>query len=77
MLPIGPLMREHRLIERMIKMINNLQFEINEKKVTSFDDLPEDWICPVCFAPKQAFKKIQSFSAPFWRFVQDFVLCSI
>lgn len=25
---------------------------------TSFDDLPEDWVCPVCFAPKQAFKKI-------------------
>ena len=24
---------------------------------TSFDDLPEDWVCPVCFAPKQAFKK--------------------
>jgi len=27
-------MREHRLIERMVKIINNLQLEINEKKVT-------------------------------------------
>jgi len=34
LLPIGPLMREHRLIERMVKIINNLQLEINEKKVT-------------------------------------------
>jgi len=22
---------------------------------TSFDDLPEDWVCPVCGAPKEEF----------------------
>ena len=25
---------------------------------TSFDDLPEDWVCPVCGASKDQFEKI-------------------
>lgn len=25
---------------------------------TSFEDLPEDWICPVCGAPKSEFKPL-------------------
>ncbi|HAK61444.1 MAG TPA: rubredoxin, partial [Nitrospiraceae bacterium] len=25
---------------------------------TKFEDLPEDWKCPVCNAPKEAFVKI-------------------
>ncbi len=25
---------------------------------TSFDDLPDDWVCPVCGAGKDAFEKI-------------------
>ena len=29
------------------------------KSGTKFEDLPDDWVCPVCFAPKKAFKKIQ------------------
>lgn len=24
---------------------------------TSFEDLPEDWVCPVCGAPKSEFEK--------------------
>nr|WP_242637668.1 rubredoxin [Desulfobacter hydrogenophilus] len=24
---------------------------------TAFEDLPEDWICPVCGEPKSEFKK--------------------
>lgn len=24
---------------------------------TSFDDVPEDWVCPVCYAEKSAFVK--------------------
>jgi rubredoxin len=23
---------------------------------TAFEDLPEDWVCPICGAPKSAFK---------------------
>jgi hemerythrin-like domain-containing protein/rubredoxin len=25
---------------------------------TSFEDLPEDWVCPVCYAPKKDFEEI-------------------
>lgn len=25
---------------------------------TAFDKLPDDWVCPVCGAPKSAFKKV-------------------
>jgi len=25
---------------------------------TAFEDLPEDWVCPVCGAPKDQFKKL-------------------
>jgi rubredoxin len=25
---------------------------------TSFDDLPEDWVCPVCGASKDQFEKV-------------------
>jgi rubredoxin len=25
---------------------------------TSFEDLPDDWVCPVCGAPKSEFEKI-------------------
>lgn len=24
---------------------------------TAFEDLPEDWVCPVCGAPKEDFEK--------------------
>jgi len=24
---------------------------------TAFDDLPEDWVCPICSAPKDQFEK--------------------
>jgi rubredoxin len=27
-----------------------------EKEGTSFDQLPDDWTCPVCNAPKDAFE---------------------
>jgi rubredoxin len=33
--------------------------EHNIKKGTRFDDLPDDWVCPVCGAPKSVFKKIE------------------
>ncbi len=26
---------------------------------TSFEDLPEDWVCPVCSAGKEEFEKVQ------------------
>lgn len=26
---------------------------------TAFEDLPDDWICPVCGAPKSQFEKIE------------------
>jgi rubredoxin len=29
------------------------------KKGTLFSDLPEDWVCPVCGAPKNMFKRIE------------------
>ena len=32
LLPIGPLMREHRLIERMVNIINDLEIKIKEQK---------------------------------------------
>jgi rubredoxin len=25
---------------------------------TPFEDLPDDWVCPVCFAPKDQFEKM-------------------
>jgi rubredoxin len=28
------------------------------KEGTKFEDLPDDWACPVCNAPKDAFVKI-------------------
>jgi rubredoxin len=27
---------------------------------TSFEDLPDDWVCPLCGAPKSEFEKQQS-----------------
>lgn len=30
----------------------------NIKPGTPFEDLPESWVCPVCGAPKNMFKKI-------------------
>ena len=27
------------------------------KPGTAFENLPEDWVCPICGAPKEAFKK--------------------
>lgn len=27
------------------------------KPGTNFDNLPEDWVCPVCFSPKKLLKK--------------------
>lgn len=26
---------------------------------TAFEDLPDDWVCPVCGAPKSEFEKIE------------------
>lgn len=26
---------------------------------TAFDDLPDDWVCPWCGAPKDAFEKVE------------------
>ena len=26
---------------------------------TSFENLPEDWVCPVCGAPKSEFSKVE------------------
>lgn len=26
---------------------------------TKFDDLPEDWVCPLCGAEKEYFEKVQ------------------
>jgi len=26
---------------------------------TRFEDLPEDWVCPLCGAPKDMFEKIE------------------
>ena len=26
---------------------------------TKFEDIPEDWVCPVCGAPKELFKKLE------------------
>jgi rubredoxin len=26
---------------------------------TSFDDIPDDWVCPVCGAPKYEFSKVE------------------
>ncbi len=28
-----------------------------EREGTSFEDLPDDWVCPVCDAPKVNFSK--------------------
>ncbi len=28
------------------------------KEATKFKDLPDDWSCPVCNAPKDAFEKV-------------------
>lgn len=25
---------------------------------TAFEDLPDDWLCPVCGAPKEAFEQV-------------------
>ncbi len=27
---------------------------------TAFEDLPEDWVCPICGAGKEDFQKIES-----------------
>lgn len=29
-----------------------------EAEGTKFDDLPQDWKCPLCGAPKSAFEKV-------------------
>ncbi|THB67637.1 MAG: rubredoxin [Desulfovibrio sp.] len=26
---------------------------------TAFEDIPEDWVCPVCGAPKSEFSKVE------------------
>ena len=30
-----------------------------EKEGVKFEDLPEDWKCPMCFAPKRMFKLVE------------------
>ena len=30
-----------------------------EEQGTKFDDLPEDWTCPLCGAPKSEFAKVE------------------
>ena len=27
-------------------------------KGTSFDDLPDDWVCPMCYVGKEEFEKV-------------------
>ncbi len=27
---------------------------------TAFEDLPDDWVCPVCFVDKDEFEKIEA-----------------
>ncbi len=29
----------------------------DKEEGTAFDDLPDDWVCPVCGADKEAFEK--------------------
>lgn len=29
-----------------------------EEEGTKFEDLPEDWVCPLCGATKEMFKKL-------------------
>ncbi|MFO7991717.1 MAG: rubredoxin [Thermoplasmata archaeon] len=31
--------------------------EVNPE--TKFEELPEDWVCPICGAPKDQFEKIE------------------
>ena len=31
----------------------------DEKENTKFVDLPEDWTCPLCGAPKNQFQKVE------------------
>ena len=31
-----------------------------EAEGTKFEDLPEDWVCPLCGASKDMFKKMQN-----------------
>lgn len=26
---------------------------------TAFEDIPDDWVCPVCGAPKEDFEKVE------------------
>jgi rubredoxin len=33
--------------------------ENNVKPGTAFADLPDDWVCPECGAPKSEFKKVE------------------
>ena len=30
-----------------------------EKEGVKFEDLPEDWVCPLCGVPKSSFEKIE------------------
>ena len=30
-----------------------------EKEGVKFEDLPDDWKCPMCFAPKHMFKLVE------------------
>lgn len=34
-------------------------FENNIEPGTSFEDLPEDWVCPKCEAEKEFFEKLE------------------
>lgn len=31
----------------------------NDTEDTPFEELPEDWTCPMCGAPKTSFKKVE------------------
>jgi len=33
--------------------------ENNVTQGTPFEELPEDWVCPICGAPKNQFKKVE------------------
>jgi len=30
-----------------------------EKEGVKFEDLPEDWVCPLCGVPKSSFEKVE------------------
>jgi rubredoxin len=68
-------MHEHRLIERMVRLLQSERarnvcgyvydpvrgdLEYGLVPGVSFEDLGDDWVCPVCYASKSHFTNTQS-----------------